>query len=365
MNIYVIGLAIYPPAERIMNERLEEMVYTTTRAALDDAGVTRGELDNVVLAASDEFDGRSISSMLMAMPAGAYLTDEIKVTDAGAMGLCLAAARIASGDFHLGVVASWCKSSKTDVEGLMRLKGEPFFTRPLGLNCAVTDALFGRAVVERWGIGPEEINDRVLAAYQRAAGNPRGVRHRVPSPAEVADSDYVSAPLRQGHRAPMTDGAVSLVLASEEWVDAHPEREPLARLSGVGWATDGYQLGRERLGGMHSARIAWDMALKRAGLGSASEVEVVEIESQTGFHEAAYVRAFELEGHPGLSPSGGPFAQNPYFCSGLVNMAEAVLQVSGRAGPVQVQGARRGVGHGCHGFAQQANIVAVFESVEA
>ena len=364
MDVYVIGLALHPPAKRIIDKRLEEMVYETTRAALDDAGVSRGELDSVVLASSDEFDGRSISSMLLAMPAGAYLKDEIKVADDGAMGLCLSAARIRSGDFHLGVVASWCKSSKTDVEGFMRQKCDPFFTRPLGLNSTVTDALFAQAITERWGIELREVNERVVAAYQRASRNPRGMNHPVPTQSEVSDSPYESTPLRQAHRAPMTDGAVSLVMASGAWVDRHRDCRPMARLAGVGWATDGYQLGRERLSGMHSARIAWNMAMEQAGLASAAEADVVEIESQTGFHEAAYVRAFGLDDHPGLSPSGGPFAQNPYFCSGLINMAEAVLQVSGRAGPVQREGARRAIGHGCHGFAQQGNIVAVFESVE-
>jgi acetyl-CoA acetyltransferase len=364
MDIFIIGLALHPAAKRIVEKRLEEMVYETTRAALDDAGANRGELDSVVIASSDEFDGRSISSMLLAMPAGAYLKDEIKVADAGAMALCLSAARIASGEFHLGVVASWCKSSKTDVESFMRQKCDPFFTRPLGLNSTVTDALFARAIAERWRIEPQEVNDRVVAAYERAARNPRGVNHPVPTQSEVAESPYESTPLRRAQRAPMTDGAVSLVMASADWVERRRDCRPLARLAGVGWATDGYQLGRERLSSMNSARIAWNMALEKAGLSSARDVDVVEVESQTGYHEAAYVRAFGLDGHPGLSPSGGPFAQNPYFCSGLVNMAEAILQVSGRAGPVQREGARRAVGHGCHGFAQQANIVAVFESVE-
>ena len=362
---YIIGLAIHPPAEQITDLRLEEMVYETTRAALDDAGVTRRELDSVVLAASDEFDGRSISSMLMAMPAGAYLKDEIKVTDSGAMGLCLSAARLASGDFHLGVVASWCKTSKTDVEEIMRQKCEPFYTRPLGLNCAVTDALFAQAVSERWGIEPREINERVVAAYERAARNPRGLQFSVPTIEEVAGSAYAATPLREGHRARMTDGAVTIVMASAEWVRRHGEHKPLAGLAGVGWATDSYQLGRERLSGMSSAKIALNMALKQAGLTAASDADVIELESQTGFHEAAYSRAYDLGRHPGLSPSGGPFAQNPYFCTGLVSVAEAVLQVSGKAGPVQVEGAKRAVAQSCHGFAQQANVVAVFESVEA
>ena len=63
-----------------------------------------------------------------------------------------------------------------------------------------------------------------------------------------------------------------------------------------------------------------------------------------------------------ISPSGGPFAQNPYFCSGLVAAAEAILQVSDQAGDVQVQGARLAAAHGCSGFAQQSNTVAIFES---
>ena len=78
MNVYVLGVATHPPAQRIGHLRLEEMVYHTSRAALDHAGVSRGELDHVTLGACDELDGRSISSMLLSAPAGAYLKDEIK-----------------------------------------------------------------------------------------------------------------------------------------------------------------------------------------------------------------------------------------------------------------------------------------------
>jgi acetyl-CoA acetyltransferase len=66
-----------------------------------------------------------------------------------------------------------------------------------------------------------------------------------------------------------------------------------------------------------------------------------------------------------LSPSGGAFAQNPLFCTGPVNAAEAVLQVAGKAGPVQRKGVRRAAAHSCHGYAQQGNVVMVFESAGA
>jgi acetyl-CoA acetyltransferase len=361
MSVYVLGLALYKPSDRIDGLRLEEMVYHTARAALDDAGVTRGQLDSVTLGACDELDGRSISSMLMAMPAGAYLTDEIKVTDSAATALCLANARILSGDFHLCMVASWCKSSKTDVEAVMRFRGEPFFTRPFGLNMTVSDALFAQAVAGRFGIAPDETARRVVASYQRAARNPRGIGRAVPTEAEVAKSPWEATPLRAGHRAPLTDGAVCMVLASGAWLRRNKGATPLARVAGVGWATDSYRLDQARLREMHSAQTAWQTAFRQAGEG---KPDVVEIEAQTGWHEAAYVRAFGLGADVAVSPSGGPFAQNPLFCTGLVGAAEAVLQVAGRAGPVQVPGARRAAAQSCHGYAQQGNVVMVFDTAK-
>ena len=175
-DVYILGVATYPATLREDGRRLEELVYDTSRRALDHAGINRRQLDNVVLGACDELDGRPISSMLMTAPAGGYLTDEIKVTDCGAMALCLEYARIRSGEFNIGLVASWCKSSKTDVSAVMRLRGDPFFTRPLGLDGVVTDALFAQAVAGRYRIDAAEASQRAAAASQRGASNPRGLQ---------------------------------------------------------------------------------------------------------------------------------------------------------------------------------------------
>ena len=45
MNVDVLRLAIHPPADRMDGLRLEELGYRTALAALDDAGVARGQLD--------------------------------------------------------------------------------------------------------------------------------------------------------------------------------------------------------------------------------------------------------------------------------------------------------------------------------
>src|ERR1700734_1730546 len=158
MDTYVLGLAVHPPATWVANKRLEEMVFDTAKAALDDARIDRQQLDHISIAACDELDGRSISSMLLSAPAGAYLKDEIKTTDSGLIGLCLEALRIESGRFHLGLLSSWNKSSKAPFEDVMRMRCEPFYTRDIGLNASIADGLFSRAGKGADGICESDVN---------------------------------------------------------------------------------------------------------------------------------------------------------------------------------------------------------------
>jgi acetyl-CoA acetyltransferase len=361
MDVFVLGLAIHPPAAWVAEKRLEEMVFDTAYAALQDAGVRRAEIDHVTIAACDELDGRSISSMLLAAPAGAYLRDEIKATDSGLTGLCLGAMRVASGELDLGLVVSWNKSSKAPVEDVMRMRCDPFFIRPIGLNRTIADGLFAQSVAAAYGFDDAAASAAMLENYRRAARNPRGLGHPAPPAASLAQSDFVAAPLRRGHQAPITDGAVALVLASQRWLSRHPGAFARARIAGLGWRTESYSLGRERLGALHGFRGAVGEALRTAGC-DAEEVDLAELDSQTAFHHLAYAQALKERGFASeLSPGGGALAQNPYFCTGLVNAAECVLQVSDGAGPVQVPAARRALAHGQLGFAQQGNLAVLFE----
>lgn len=364
MDVYVVGLALHPAADVIGDARLEEIAYRTSRAALDDAGVTRADLDHVTLAACDELDGRAISSMLMAAPSGAYLKDELRVTDSGLSGLQMGALRIASGRFHLGLVVGWNQSSIGPFEDIGRMRAEPFCTRPVGLNFGIADGLFASAVAARYGYTDEAASERVALRARAAQRNPRAVRRKPPEPAAVRSSPFVAHPLREAHRAPLTDGAAAFVLASAEWLAAHPGAKAKARIAGAYWAIDRYQLGEERLAGMQVLRRCYDEALRRAGV-ARDAVQALELEAQHAYSDLAFTHALQLDDGTAVSPSGGAWAQNPYFCTGLVNAAEAVWQVCGQAGAAQVAGARHAVAHGCHGYAQQGHGVVVFEGMPA
>ena len=365
MDVYVMGVSIHPAADVIGDTRLEEMAYRTARAALDDAGIERAQIDHVTIAASDEIDARGISSMLLAAPSGAYLKDEMRVTDSGLTGLYLGAMRAGAGDLHLGLVVSWNQSSVGPLEDIGRMRAEPFFLRPVGLNFAIADGLFASAMAQRRGITERAVAERVRMRLAAAAKNPRAVRRDLPGLDAIAGSTILAYPLRSGHRAPITDGAVAMVLASGNWVRAHPQQRPLARIAGVEWAVDRYQLDADRLAGLDVFANTLDRVLARAALADVDELDVVELEAQSGWADIALVDALKAGSRVAVNPSGGAWAQNPYFCTGLVHAAEAVLQVAGRAGGHQVAGARRALAHGSSGFAQQTHGFVVMEGIEA
>lgn len=364
METFVLGLALSPAHAALRALRTEELAFETVRAALADAGVERQALDHVTLATSDEMDGRSISSMLMATPAGAYLKDELRVTDSGLTGLLMGALRVATGRFHLGVVVSWSHTSQIDVEDLMRMRAEPFALRPVGLNGAIADGLFAGAVQRRLDLDEAAVQERIAARRAQAARNPRAL-HAGAAGSE-GDGDAVLAwPLRAAHRAPASDGCVAFVLASADWLAAHPGHRALARIAGTASAIDSYRLDGDRLGGLAMFDRALAEVLRRAGRADDASIDVAEIEAPTGWHDLAIEKHLRGRRIGALSPSGGVWAQNPLFCSGLVNAAEAVLQVAGRAGDVQVPGASFALAHGSHGYAQQCQSFVAFERVAA
>ncbi|MEY4711699.1 MAG: hypothetical protein RIS88_1149 [Pseudomonadota bacterium] len=363
---YVLGVALSPSALAVRDRRNEELAFETVRQALARAGVRREEIDAVTLATSDEMDGRSISSMLMAAPSGSYLKDELRVTDSGLTGLVMGAMRIGSGRFHLGIVVSWSQTSQIDVDALTRMRAEPFVLRPIGLNGPIADGLQAGAQQRRLGLTDHDVAKRVVERQQQARRNPRGLRLAPEAVEAVADSEVLAWPLRRGHAARASDGCVAFVIASGDWLRRHPGHRPMARLSGMAWGIDRYALDADRLGAGTLFSDTLADALRRSGRPADAGIDVLELEAQNAWQDLAMAGDAARSRRIGaISPSGGTWAQNPLFCTGLVNAAEAVLQVSAEAGEVQVPNARFAVAHGSHGFAQQGHTFITFEQVDA
>jgi len=69
-RVAVVGVSQVGYARAIPDRTLEELIFEAATGALADARLGWGELDAVVIGASDLVDGRVISSMVTAGPAG-------------------------------------------------------------------------------------------------------------------------------------------------------------------------------------------------------------------------------------------------------------------------------------------------------
>jgi acetyl-CoA acetyltransferase len=128
--------------------------------------------------------------------------------------------------------------------------------------------------------------------------------------------------------------------------ERHPQTKPLARIAGIGSAIDHYYLGKDRLAGLASFKEAWGLASRQANVRSAQTLGAVEADCQTAYQALAYAAALGLDDAPSFCPSGSAFAQNPYFCTGLINLIEAVEQLCGTAGPAQQSQTNFAAAHG-------------------
>lgn len=337
---------------------LPELIFSCVSAALDDAGLTLRDVDAVTIACEDLVDGRSLSSMITGPAAGAYLRDEIRLSEDGLAALSLAAAQIQSGTFERVLVAAWGRPAEADPELASAAGFDPFTTQPFGLTDLTVSALRASAYLRRYGTAPGQDaaddddhdddgpargglvlagRDRaVRARRERANRNPRANR----VPVRPVPAPY---PLDPAELRTETDAVAAVVLRRMPLGEA--AARGLVRVTGVGHGTESYHLGDRLLSGLPSARTAASRALAEAGR-TLVEVEVAELAGRTIWDEIQLLESVGLA-NPGegfatladdarLNPSGGAAAGDCAPATGLVRFAETVLQLTSRAGGAQL-----------------------------
>lgn len=359
--------------QHVDERSLEELVHSASRAALTDAGIGREEIDNVVVCASDLEDGRAISSMVTAGPAGSYRRDFIKTTDSGVHALGLAAMRMNAGAFGTTLVVSWGKQSETPLETIRQLEADPFYHRGIGLGYATGHAVTVSAYADQHDDADKAAARIVEKNTQNGADSSTGQRTDAVDASAVSDSPVVSWPLREAHLPATSDGACAMVMATQDTIG--DQTDSPVWLKGVGWETASYNVGRRPQRGMSALEGAASRAYDEADIDPSTEIDLAEVHSPSAYHELLACNAlgicdasarehalngdFDRDGMVSVNPSGGPFVANPLIATGLARVAAAAKQLRSDAGDVQVNGARQAVAHSTAGFTDQVHGVAV------
>ncbi len=372
-KVGVIGTGVTYFNKNNRKQRLEEMIFEASYNALDNAGVKREQIDGLVIAACDELDGRSISSMLTATPAGGYLKDEIKVTDEGAYAVFLGAMRVLAKDLEIALVVSWNKTSEGPIDNVMSMRWEPFFHRGLGLNHITSAALMANQYMEKYEISEKIPAMIVEKNINNGNDNPLIMEKRNLSFTQVLDSEVISWPIKKEETGPLVDTACAIVLASEKKCEELGV-QPIW-IEGMGSAIDTYYIGDRDLSSLEALKIAAQKAYLMAGINDPlNQLDVVELHDLTPYHELiayeglgfckhGYASKLINDGvtYPGgrlpVNLSGGTLSANPFFCGGLIRFLEAYYQLKGNNDNYKKLNANTALAHSTNGFAAQGHVV--------
>jgi acetyl-CoA C-acetyltransferase len=337
--------------------------------ALVDADVTFADIDAVVLGkAPDLFEGVMMPELFLADALGATGKPLLRVHTAGSVGGSTAnvAASLVQAGVHRRVLAvAWEKQSESNA--MWALSIHPPFTMPVGAGAGGYFAPHVRSYIRRSG-APEHIGALVAVKDRRNGARNEYAHLRQPdiTVESVRASTMLWDPIRYDETCPSSDGACAVVIGDEHaaagrpaaWIHATAMRTEPTMFAGRDQVNP--QAGRD------AAAALW----RQAGITDPlAEIDAAELYVPFSWFEPMWLENLgfaaegqgwkvteagetELGGRLPVNPSGGVLSSNPIGASGMLRFAEAAMQVLGRAGEHQVDGARRALGHAYGGGSQ-------------
>jgi len=335
-----------------------------------------GGVDMVVSCSDDIFDARTISDGGVTDVLGAHFRAEEKIAQEGLNAVAYGASVILSGHAELVLVMGHCKESQGESRNrITNLGFDPFYGRAVGLDFTNTCAFQARQYMASSNVSDRDLAGVVARARSCGGMNPFANAREPVDPGEVMASPMLCDPIRRLHAWPVSDGAVGMLLASEERAGEFTDKP--VWITGFSNCMDSYFLGDRNLVGNFALRKAAGRACARAGIANPAEAfDVVELTDAFAYQQPLWLEGLGLcgegrggeflrEGGPGkcrVNPSGGMLCGNPMMIAGLYRAAESALQLRGEAGERQVKGASRALAHSSSGPAGQFQSVLVLEA---
>jgi acetyl-CoA C-acetyltransferase len=338
-------------------------------AALADAGLTPADIDAVVLGkAPDLFEGVMMPELALADAVGAVGKPLLRVHTAGSVGgstALVAASLVQSGTHRRVLAVTFEKQSESNAMWALSIPIP--FSMPVHAGAGGYFAPHVRSYIRRSG-APSEIG-MAVAVKDRLNGALNPYAH-LRQPDITMDSVRASTmlwdPIRYDETCPSSDGACAIVIGDESaasgrsvaWIHATAMRTEPTMFAGRDHVNPA--------AGHEAAAALW----REAGITDPpAEVDVAEIYVPFSWFEPMWLENLgftaagqgwklteagdtELGGRLPVNPSGGVLCSNPIGASGLLRFAEAAMQVMGRAGDHQVDGARTALGHAYGGGSQ-------------
>ncbi len=359
-NVGIIGVGQSAFSSHREEVNQPEMIHEAVVEALQGAGITMDEVDCIVHGNMELFEMIHQPDLWHTIGTGAWGKETLRVTTGGTTGatlVCAADHLVASGLHDIVLAIGFEKLQEGHTTGGITNMADPLWGRQLQ-----TGALTGMTAADLIDEFGEERAKRVAMKYRiqmdkHAMRNPKAHRRlglEFDQAEELAqNSPPLVGELRMIHMCSQSDGACAMIFASEEkarqlckqpaWIVDHitAHREEMFCLFGDAPVLSTHRYAAERLFG-------------RNGIDDPRrQIDLFEMYDPSAWWAVDWLREFLLlegdahlkmvengdiaiDGAFPVNPSGGVIASNPIGATAMVRVAEAALQIMGRAGDHQV-----------------------------
>jgi len=231
--------------------------------------------------------------------------------------------------------------------------------------------------MHNYGITEEQCAQVAVKNLGNGQKNPYVHRGKKVSEEEVMKSPVLADPIKELEAYPLTDGACVMILANEE--KARKWSSTQVGITGMARRLDAFYLGDPDLAEALSLRLAALKAYQMAGITNPrKEIDLVELSDFYAYQELLWLEEMgfcprgeagkllekgitQMDGELPVNPSGGILSGNPITVAGAIRVAEAALQLMGKAGAHQIEGAKRALAQGHCGPCGQGQCVIILE----
>ncbi|MEM3271119.1 MAG: thiolase family protein, partial [Metallosphaera sp.] len=249
--------------------------------------------------------------------------------------------------------------------------------RSIGISLPSLASIMTKIYMRRYGASREAIAEVSVKNHWNGARNPFAHIRKEITLEEVLSSPVVADPLRQYEFCPISDGAASVLITSDEEALSYTSKPVF--IKGVAMGSDSSHItDREDILEMKAVKIAGELAMKRAKVervdfaelhDMATILEIVEGEA-LGLLEKGKGWTYYLNGMTGvdgeipINTSGGLNSKgHPIGASGIGQVIEGFLQIRGEAGERQVKEARVGLTVSMAGFGNSATAIVLGDEI--
>ncbi len=373
-RVGIIGIGQSAFKRRRDDASYPELVREAVNQAVGQAELELDDIEAIVYSLSpDAMVGIGNAERLGVDAVGGRNKRFLRINTGGATGISSVAAayyHVAAGACDVVMTAGADKVGECgDSQTVLNKIWDPTYERPLPLGTITMLAMSGIRYADQYGMTEEDMARVVVKNRMHASRNPNAHLQKETTVEEVMASRYISWPIKLMDCCPQSSGGGAMILASEKFIKEN--RLDAVWITGVGHCSESYYMG-DRMGNgavadhadAHALQQSFERSYKMAGITDPrKQVDVAELYapfSNTEFHsiEAAGLAdrgqavagvnegKFSIGGETPVNPSGGTLCTNAIAVTAMIRVAEIALQVSGRAGGHQVQGAKLGIASG-------------------